>query len=1350
MTRESTQKGRFRCVVESLRLVVTLLLMMVVGVSGVKAQKVDYSGTYYIAYFGNNKYDPNDPANTNNHYWCPVDCSGSWKAWFQYYPDDDVEGDSKADTYSKTTNTGMEFLTTYRFKNDANYNSQQAVWVITKHETIANAYYIQHRASEKYLTLNGYMNGTSGTGLNRLRVHIQSTKASDNKSVFTIKMSNGYFLICPYSLDGQQWVNVSTDATNTTKQDTDANSLIGTTTKTGVSGLNVGGTLGYYSSGDGDPNSKWYLEDYIKRPTIGFDSNDNNKIVIINGTTASSGTVYYTTNGDDPTLEASDRQSFTGASVTIESFTDNTVIKAVAKVGDEYSNVVTFNAYLHIGSEHQYLMQTVDGGSFYMVPPITTESYVTTTNIPHAKMAWYLADAGQTFGNHYYYIVNNNTAQYLYCSGAKAADNAFVMKAANASGTVSARYRFMVVASEGGYNIIPEFFVPEATGMCMSKKNGNNVVTNLNLSDGTDDYSRWKFVVVPSSPKTQFDASFASTTSSMKCYLIKSANAPTLHLLPPTTEGGNATAKSTGANPNWFLLPVEDNDEWISSYHIKNGKTGEYLYFNGTAGENNENTFFTKSTIVQGDEDRYKFIIVRGANTTYPDAYNIIPYILKDQVNQALNSMFRNSNSTLRTHNSRVQASSLWEFEEVCLDPIFEQSGDNITISYITSTSDVYYTTDGTDPSTSGTLYDNSSWQASEKHGIRAIAKLKNNSSVKSQEVTLLNKPDILDEGPYPYKGTAWEPVTEVSIGSGTEIITAPTSPATYSVTYTNNTNAGEATVNVADVNADDTWYIMNASTAFTIDRAEVTVKADDKTKVYQTPPLDDPTLTATVTGMVNNESETLITYTLSREAGESVGSYTITPSGDEIQGNYQVTYETGVFQIGYEIHPTVTLENWVYGEPNEPSVSDSGAGAVTYYYKTKDAADDTYTEEQPVNVGNYTIKAEVAATSEYFAASATKDFSITKRSLTVKANAITKDYLDEDPELTFTVTGIQYNEDKNTVLFCELQRVTGEAKGEYAITSKSLTLLSTQNYNTPSFTGSTFTIKAKSLGDGGDPAPGISIYAKDNPWKVSVYTGKTAFTEGTDYTVSEKGDPDENGNYTITVTAVEGSNCTGAAKATYSANSKFYAVNGTTEKFTPYISTTSDMTTSSDLVPYIVTQVNSTIGTISIVPVSYIPKDEPVLLLAQSDVTGITTSPKNEATTPISESLISNNKLNIAPEGGVQVKATEAYIFYSYNENNKDIGEFVLTTAGTIKKGRYFLYNPKYQEPADPGTPTPAPARSLAIVKGDATGIIQLTNDEAREGENAVWYTIDGQKLSKKPTRKGLYIQNGKKLIVK
>ena len=280
----------------------------------------DYSGTYYIAYFGNNKYDPTAPSNTDNHYWCPVDCSGTWKAWFKYNDDPDY------DNYSKTENTGMEFLTTYRFKNDNNYDSQNALWVITKHETIANAYYIQHRATQKYLTMNDYMEGTTSTGQNRLRVHIQSDIASDNKSVFTIKQSTQgvYFLICPFSLDGQQWVNVSTDATNTTKQNKDANSLIGTDTKGGVTGLNVGGTLGFYSSGDGDNNSKWYLEKAkCKTPVITFD-NVTSKVTI---TSDDDETIYYTTDGSTPDANSA---KYNGPFV----LNAGAVIKAISKKDD--------------------------------------------------------------------------------------------------------------------------------------------------------------------------------------------------------------------------------------------------------------------------------------------------------------------------------------------------------------------------------------------------------------------------------------------------------------------------------------------------------------------------------------------------------------------------------------------------------------------------------------------------------------------------------------------------------------------------------------------------------------------------------------------------------------------------------------------------------------------------------------------------------------------------------------------------------------------------------------------------------------------------------------------------------
>ena len=47
---------------------------------------------------------------------------------------------------------------------------------------------------------------------------------------------------------------------------------------------------------------------------------------------------------------------------------------------------------------------------------------------------------------------------------------------------------------------------------------------------------------------------------------------------------------------------------------------------------------------------------------------------------------------------------------------------------------------------------------------------------------------------------------------------------------------------------------------------------------------------------------------------------------------------------------------------------------------------------------------------------------------------------------------------------------------------------------------------------------------------------------------------------------------------------------------------------------------------------------------------------------------------------------------------------------------------------------------------KGETTGIATMN---VRELDNK-WYTLDGRQLQGQPTVKGLYIQNGKKVMVK
>ena len=92
-----------------------------------------------------------------------------------------------------------------------------------------------------------------------------------------------------------------------------------------------------------------------------------------------------------------------------------------------------------------------------------------------------------------------------------------------------------------------------------------------------------------------------------------------------------------------------------------------------------------------------------------------------------------------------------------------------------------------------------------------------------------------------------------------------------------------------------------------------VTVTAEDKSKVYGDA---DPDLTATVDGLVNDESEDLITYAVARtNDDQNVGTYdgVIVASGDASQGNYSVEYgpaaDFTITQRPIEVNGSATFE---------------------------------------------------------------------------------------------------------------------------------------------------------------------------------------------------------------------------------------------------------------------------------------------------------------------------------------------------------------------------------------------------------------------------------------------------------
>ena len=97
-------------------------------------------------------------------------------------------------------------------------------------------------------------------------------------------------------------------------------------------------------------------------------------------------------------------------------------------------------------------------------------------------------------------------------------------------------------------------------------------------------------------------------------------------------------------------------------------------------------------------------------------------------------------------------------------------------------------------------------------------------------------------------------------------------------------------------------------------------------------------------------------------------------------------------------------------------------------------------------------------------------------------------------------------------------------------------------------------------------------------------------------------------------------------------------------------------------------------------------------------------------------------------------------------------VGQFVKIASGaSIKPMRAYLKRTTYSASRGliNGYDNSLPSAMTVVLKGsngDTTeiGTIRLI-DEAGE-----WYSLDGRKLSGKPTKKGLYINGGKKVVIK
>ena len=341
----------------------------------------------------------------------------------------------------------------------------------------------------------------------------------------------------------------------------------------------------------------------------------------------------------------------------------------------------------------------------------------------------------------------------------------------------------------------------------------------------------------------------------------------------------------------------------------------------------------------------------------------------------------------------------------------------------------------------------------------------------------------------------------------------------------------------------------LTAEATLTITPKSVTVKAENKTKVFGE---KDPELTATVDGTLGKDK---VEYTVARKSGEDVGQYSVTPTGKEIQGNYKVTYVAGTLTITkagtMTLKPDLTGENAekVYnGQPLSGGATASVKEGTTITYSTDGGKTWSKTLPSITNVGKLNVKAK-AENKNYEDVTVDYTLTITPKSVTVKAENKTKVFGEKDPELTATVDGTL---GKDKVEYT-VARKSGEDVGQYSVTPTGKEIQG--NYKVTCVAG-TLTITSQSIDPGTDPekpnpdytgakvnSPSDAVYdGKEHKWSPTV-TDKTKTLElGKDYTVEYSTSDFTNvGTIEVTITGI--GNYSGTVKRSYKVTPKEYTV---------------------------------------------------------------------------------------------------------------------------------------------------------------------------------------------------------------
>ena len=651
----------------------------------------------------------------------------------------------------------------------------------------------------------------------------------------------------------------------------------------------------------------------------------------------------------------------------------------------------------------------------------------------------------------------------------------------------------------------------------------------------------------------------------------------------------------------------------------------------------------------------------------------------------------------------------------------------------------------------------------SSEYDVEVVANFKQRTSISTAIITL-----SLPQDGYSYDGQAKTPaVSSVKLNNNT------INSDNYDVSYSNNINAGTATVTVTGKRT----YTGTATTTFAINKA----------------PLSDLAVLSTFTSTVP----------------QNAGTHTVKAVVAETD-NYAAGEATSTFVVAKaNLNLSVDIAGWTYGdEPNAPVITGNlGSGTVTVTYQGEN--DDVPSATVPTNAGGYTMFVTVAETANYNASEGVKEFSINQAdfSLITIADIANQTYTGSQirPAITVTFKGKAVDASEYTVSYGDNENVgegtvtlttTGVnfAAGETnptktfkivpapaVITASNQT--ETYDGNVQQFTNysvnpgsviiryygseadrtagdnelevvvnaGTYYVKLEQSNENysSDPVNALLIIQpkeidQEMMWSECesfIYNGEAQtladgmfglidedleydLVYGKDFTISYTNNVNV-GTATATITGM--GNYQGTLTYDFKIVREMYITFSETNAWASYYAE-EDLQIPAGLKAYIVKSVTG--NSVVVDEVTYIPQHEGVLLTYEE------VAPEGaifaEAYTGATQEF-ANLLLGCSEATAVEtLTADGSSIYVLYND------EFVKTTKGSIKPFRCYL---------ELGAEVAAAEGRLSIVEDNDVTALKLVNSEERIVNSEV-YDLQGRKVNQ--PAKGLYILNGKKVVIK